>query len=62
MIAVIKMCMNCQGLKSEGASSDCPHPSVWCSAGHWEGIMSREEENSLWEATDCIDWVLISEK
>ena len=39
------VCFDCKHFCAEGASSDCPYPSVWCAKGHWDGCPPDDRIN-----------------
>ena len=48
-------CDDCKNSVGEGASMDCPYPSVWCKKGHWDGPdLGPEPEIDPWE--NCEDY------
>lgn len=50
-------CDRCVHQSFEGATMECPYPSAWCGKGHWEGIVTTDEEPEIdvWE--NCEDFI-----
>lgn len=50
---ILKSCSNCRSFWYEAPCSDQPYPEFACTAGHWDGIVSQEDQDELQEETDC---------
>lgn len=55
-------CDDCKNMVGEMASQECPWPTVWCAAGHWEGMGTKQDDNSCVRCWDeCKDYDQIKE-